>query len=507
MLHDLSVLLKHKVFMDNAKGKSRNKYGLIYLIVFACGFLFLISKNMVDIYNQMAVLTFNHVNFGDIYMNFVVTIFSLFFILSFSSMMSFQLKRNEEIDFLMTLPIRKSSIVSYHLIISGVSMVLFLVLYLAPVLAFFMNKSLLFITLGAFGVTLSIILLIFMSALFAVLFSKIASQKFIRVMMIIVNLIYAGAYLLMFQMIPGNIMNTEEIPGALQKADQIFRSDFNLFTLGINAGEKPYFLLVLFALVIVFGFMYFRVSNRLNFTKGKIKMGKKHLRETNQNSNALLKKELIIYRRNEQLIYYIFYPVGFGTLMGFVNKDFFTGLFSISLMGLMFITMQTAFSMSLEGSSISLTKLLPIDLKKFIRTKLLVPVMINFLLLVFVFIIFNVFLDVNPLTFILLPIITLVQILAALSGIAFSVKTPPQKMSNPGAFMRSGSFIIQFLLLMIIGLITILPVSIFLFHTIGTATLMSNLLLIAVSVAGIVLTLFISVRLWNTIKKRILIWC
>ncbi|HOO33778.1 MAG TPA: hypothetical protein PLO84_11350 [Thermotogota bacterium] len=507
MFHDLSVLLKYKVFMENSNSKKRQKNSLLFLVLFCFGFLFLISKNLLTVYNELSVLTFANGNFGDIYMNFIITFFSLFFILSFSSMMSFHLKKNEEIDFLLTLPIKKSSIVTYNLIISGISMLLYLVIYLAPVIAFFSNKTPSFIIFGSIGVLMSVLLLVFISSICAVLLSSVASQKVLRVLMIIINLIYAGAYILMFQTLPGSILNSGALPDALMKADGFFRSGFNIFSIGINAGERPYYLIILSVLLVLFGLLYFYMSDRLNFKKIRVRNGKSAVKESAAKSNTLLRKELMIYRRNEQLIYYIFYPVGFGLLMGFINKDFFTSLFTISIMGCLFISMQTAYSMSLEGGSIELIKMLPIDLKDFIRVKLLVPVVINFLLLVIVFFCLNLFIGVRPLSLILLPVISVVQLMASLSGMAFTLKKPPQQMSNPNAFMRSTSFLGQFLVILVLSMITVLPVSIAILQTAATVSPLINALLIGVSCAGLFIIIILSVRLWNTIKKKVFAWC
>lgn len=508
MIKDIALLFRHKLFLNNSSTVEKKRFGVLYLIFISAFLLFFITRTLNDVYIQLSRIVVQGVNYGDVYINFLLTLIAVFFILSFASMMSFQLKRNEEIDFLLTLPIKKSSIVSYQLLTSGIAMFFSLIMFLSPVIVFLSKRPLNEIIIGSFGVVINVLFIIFLGAIIAVLLSKIGSQKTARIVLIVVNMGMGAIYILMFQILPKSLSSPTEFPQALIKANDFFSSPYNVFILGLNGSDNVWYLLILIALTSLCGYSYYHLSNRMTFqqstSSGKVKRNKRDI--TENRSNMILKKEFIIYKRHAQLVYYVFYPFGFSIFMGILNADIFSAIYMVSLMSPLFIAMQTSFSMNIEGSSIELTRMLPINLEKFVRIKLFVPVGINFILLLTTFIVFTIFLNIPIWSFLFIPLITLLQVLAALSGVNFILKKEPQKLNNPGAFLRSAGFLFQYLMLLILTLLTILPSSILIFQFGQTASTLWKIGVLASSAIGVTIAVILSIRFWKNIKRLIRTW-
>jgi len=162
--------------------------------------------------------------------------------------------------------------------------------------------------------------------------------------------------------------------------------------------------------------------------------------------------------------------------------------------------------MNLEGTSIETTRMLPINLKKYVQTKLFVPVGLNAILLLITFIVFAIVLDATLWSFVLIPFIILLEILAAVSGVYFILKREPQKLNNPGAFLRSGAFLIQYLMLMVLSLLTLVPLSIIILNTDPIQSTLIKTLMVGAGLAGAVVAVILSLRFWKHIKRLILIW-
>src|SRR6056297_1817544 len=165
MFKEIALLFRHKVFLKNNTSQRKRKFSLLYLIGMSAFFLFFITRMFNNVYTQLSQIVVGGINYGDVYLNFLMTLIAIFFVISFASMMSFQLKKNEEIEFLLTLPIRKSSIVSYQLLTSGISMFFSLIMFLSPVIVFLSRRPVNEIITGVFGVIINIMLYIFLGAL------------------------------------------------------------------------------------------------------------------------------------------------------------------------------------------------------------------------------------------------------------------------------------------------------------------------------------------------------
>src|SRR6056297_1495991 len=233
MFKEIALLFRHKVFLKNSTSQRKRKFSVLYLVGMSAFFLFFITRMFDDVYSQLSRIVVEGINYGDVYINFLLTLIALFFVISFASMMSFQLKRNEEIEFLLTLPIRKSSIVTYQLLTSGISMFFSLIMFLSPVIVFLSKQPLNEIIFGSIGIIINILFLVLLGAILAVLFSRIGSQKTARVMLIIVNMGMGAVYILMFQVLPNSMTSPDSFPDALVKANEFFGSIYNIFILGL----------------------------------------------------------------------------------------------------------------------------------------------------------------------------------------------------------------------------------------------------------------------------------
>ncbi|HDP78608.1 MAG TPA: hypothetical protein ENN47_10610, partial [Mesotoga infera] len=117
-MNDLKLFFKYKLFMFPGKKGTRGGISS-QLFVFAV-FTVMIGFFLWEVYGATAGVEVEGIALGKVMAGFFLTISGLFFLISFSATSSYLFMRNEEIDMLLVLPVRRVSIIAYQIMISTV---------------------------------------------------------------------------------------------------------------------------------------------------------------------------------------------------------------------------------------------------------------------------------------------------------------------------------------------------------------------------------------------------
>jgi len=497
-LNDLKLFLKYKLFMF--PGKKGTRGGLSgQLFVFAV-FTIMIGMFLWNVYGATSGVAVEGVSLGKVMAGFFLTISGLFFLISFSATSSYLFMRNDEIDMLLVLPVKRVSIIVYQIIIStlyqGLTLSVFLGIALPYHLRIDPNPW-----IGIPSLVLVVINTVLLASIVSVALGKFMSRAVARKVMFIVQIAAAFMFFIIVQLVP---RSTDNIPLYLQKlasAWEVFSNPLNIFTWSVKSSESPLYLLVGVAAIPLLGYVFFRVASSIKFEPVSYSKNKQKTVTFNDRRGwVLLRRELKIYRRYEQLIYYLFYPVVFGLVFGLISEEVVTSIFTMVLISTIFTTIQSAFLMGREYPFIETTKILPLSLGRMIAIKTTLPVLLGTVLFVGVL---GVSILIKRGSFgylMVVPAVFVLYVTSSLLGIRGVLSSPPDQMDNPNAFMRTKFVLLNQLICMGLSFGAIMPITLILKGAVdGTGTAW----LLLISLSSLAVALLISLLSYKKISQII----
>jgi len=497
-MNDLKLFFKYKLFMFPGKKGTRGGISS-QLFVFAV-FTVMIGFFLWEVYGATAGVEVEGIALGKVMAGFFLTISGLFFLISFSATSSYLFMRNEEIDMLLVLPVRRVSIIAYQIMISTVYQGLTLSVFLGIALPYHLrvdpNPW-----IGIPSLALAVINTVLLASIVSVAFGKFMSRAASRKVLFIVQIVAGFMFFIIVQLVP---RNTDNIPLYLQKlagAWEILSNPVNIFTWSVKASEQPIYLLLGIAAIPLLGYLFFKVASSMRFEPvSYTKSRSKTVSFDERRGGVLLRRELKIYKRYEQLIYFLFYPVVFGLVFGLISDDTVTSIFTTVLISTIFTTIQSAFLMGREFPFIETTKVLPISLGKMIALKASLPVLFGTVLFVGV-LITSVLVRGGSLGYlVVVPIVFVLYVTSSLLGIRGVLKSPPDQMDNPNAFMRTKFVLLNQVICMALSFGAIMPLTMILR---GAAEGAGSVLMLLISLASVAVALFISFFNYRRISRKI----
>jgi ABC-2 type transport system permease protein len=494
-LNDLKLFFKHKLFLF--PGKRGNRGGLSgQLFIFAV-FAIMIGTFLWEVYGSTAGVSIEGVSLGKVMAGFFLTISGFFFLISFSATSSYLFMRNEEIDMLLVLPVKRVSIIAYQIMISTVYQGLTLSVFIGIALPFHLRVDP-SPWIGIPALVLVVIDTVLLASIVSVAFGKFMSRAAARKVMFVVQITAGFMFFIIVQLVP---RSTDNIPLYLQKlasAWGVLSNPMNVFTWSVKASEQPIYLLVGLGAIPVLGYIFFRVASSIKFepvsyTKGRTKT----VSFNGRSRGVLLRRELKIYKRYEQLIYYLFYPVVFGLIFGLISDDAVASIFTTVLISTIFTTIQSAFLMGREFPFIETTKTLPISLGRMIALKATLPVLLGSVLFVGVLTTSILVKGESFGYFVVVPIVFVLYITSSLLGIRGVLVSPPDQMDNPNTFMRTKFVLLNQVICMGLSFGAIMPLTTILS---GASESNSNIWLILISLASLAVAILISIFSYKKVK-------
>ncbi|QTA38273.1 hypothetical protein JYK00_01675 [Thermosipho ferrireducens] len=440
-MREFLILLRYGIFVENnmygggkvkkARKIKRAKFksNLFWSFLGAMSFGVIVFFFMKNTFNQMVSV---NPALPEIMISFWMTLLSLFFIVGFVGIAMYSFARNDEIELLLTLPIRRRILTAYQLFVSTISQALVLSIYIFIYLAYavVVKEAIL---LAFLKLIVHVAFLISISSVIAILLGGKASKGLSRKISLLVSLSMIFIYFIIVGAQDVDISKYENII----KFIQFSQSSYNVFAWSFLGGVK---ILYSALLSIVFGFLFFVMAEKMSFEPVQRRSAKKKhaIKGSGSSILAIYKKDFKAVLRYEQFLFFILYPAGFGVFMGLMNQNPFVMLFTVIPITTFYVAMESGILASREFLCMDTARTFPVHFKNMMFPKIIIPALINFLiiLVVFGFILFKVEFSYMYLLLIVVPFILFGM--SAIIGSYFVAKNPP-KIENIGKIFGVGA--------------------------------------------------------------------
>lgn len=388
---------------------------------------------------------------GTMFLNFSLTIFSIFYVVGFVGNAMYSLARNDETEYLLTLPIRRQSLVLYNILVSSNSQFYTVAFLLGAVLGYASGLELNLLS-NILRVFLHVYFLTSISLLLAFAFGGLVSRDFVRKLNVLLTLglifVYFGfSYIYDAQL--SSLQFDDKITEHFARWFLFVNSDYNLLSWTFSSKGVLFFASLLISAVASITFI--AIASKLAFEPtlrkrvNRAPKGTVKLYETLKRRNGLLAifwKDWKLLQRNEQFLFLILYPLGFGIFMILVSAGSARYL-SLPFIGVsvFYCAIEAGILLSKEMIQKEFSLTLPIRTSGLFLPKLLIPTSLNVVLFALIILISFVIGRFDKFILILFPIHVVLLILSSLVGAYFSLKRPGK--SKNQAFDVVAVFVIQ----------------------------------------------------------------
>lgn len=495
-MNDLKILFQHKLFTVPRRGRkasfTRQVIFLAIFCVITCLFTF-------PMFGQMKSVVVADTHLSSIIAGFMMTSFGILFVLSFGATNSFMFIRNEEVSMLLNLPLKRESIVTYQFILSFLYQGLPLSIFIGIALGYHLSSSgNLFLSVTT--LLLNLLCMSLLAGVLSMIFGRILSRSVSRKILFITQILSGLSIFFIFQIVPNDTTNISAFLQSLGESWEMLANQFNIFLWSIKVQSNPIYLLLSFVLAALLLFIYHLSSKGIYFEPSTTKKDKK-TRALTKNRRPLLLKELKVYKRYEQLVYYLFYPAIFAVILALTGNGSTMSIIMMTLMSVMFLTIQSAFLLGRELPFINLTKTLPIKMISLINSKLVICVLLNTGVISILLITLNLVGFMNWQGLILIPFISIFYTTASLLGMSEIIESSNVKMDNPNSVFRSRNMLEVQIFAMLISAGGIAPLSIAFFSYLE---IFQEILLIMAAVALTSVATFIGYKKYRSIKEKLI---
>lgn len=428
------ILLKYGfIGVDRWGSKKRKRKRISVLIsyifvLFFYGFMVILFKDVFANIKKMNINLFYIAGY------YFILLFSVMGLLNLIPFFIFSLVKNNETEFLATLPIKKVYIYFYQLILTLKDNILFIGSLITIIMGYSLNysqsiSSIIYTFFAAFIYVLNIIFIsIYFSILLAKLFSKRTARFFAYIFMIFIFLFFV--FIIQFREQLNSFIqspdNINKIYLILRKVNFIRydRGPIHLFMISLY--KKEVILYFILSGIISGGFLYYILNNMdySHFYRVTKKKSKSIFKYRNKNNKGIVLsgfifKDLKLIIRNEKAVFMLIYPLLFGIIYALVLKSLYGALF-ISIALSSFYTIIISIMLLFEELKIkNLSFTFPLKVETIISTKLVIPIFYNLSISIIILLIFVVALKASFVLFLLIPFIFIIDLFASFIGIYF----------------------------------------------------------------------------------------
>ncbi|MEJ5257387.1 MAG: hypothetical protein WHS64_03975 [Fervidobacterium sp.] len=449
-MRELSILFRYvglNLMQQNAQRKSKRKesntsrsQGSRYIILLLFSTLpmaIFIYLSNYQIYKALSA-------FPDVAKAFyflTISMFSLFYVVGFVGTGMYAFSRNEDVEFLLTLPIRRNVITLYYLLVTLSSQAFTLGFFVASALAYgiAVKQNVLAFILQTL---LHLIFLSSVSALFAVLFGGVTSKRYLRILNTVMILLLVFIYLVFVSLQDVDFSTLGENQNIV-KLLSFANSKYNVLTWSYS--ENVSIVLAVGILSVGSLFLFWKLAGKVGFEniRKKSKEKKEYFKKSSYSSRmgGVLWKDTKLLVRNEQFIFLILYPAIFSLFMFFTSSSSISALTPYIVIAVLYCAIEAGILTSNEIQYKSVVKAFPIRPKNLILPKLIIPVFINISVFVAITIIASIIRKFSVQSLIYVAISVLLFMLSALIGSYYSIKSPGKAKNQP--FSVGATFLIE----------------------------------------------------------------
>jgi len=428
-VRELRIFMKYGLFfIVNKKKKSSNKKTVLISQLFVFGYFSVFTGVMIyNVFNKIKDVVINNIPFVDVYALYWNFLASVFFLLGVIGSSVYVLSMNEEVEFLLALPVRRWTVTFYQLFMA--------IFYDLPVFGMFVAVSVSYgLILGGMYPVLAVVTAVIHSLMLlslGVYISTFAARKISgsvarRIFIFLQAIALVGFVLLLNFSMTSAPDNMNDYLVKLSRIYKVLSSPFNIFGYAISSIKKPYYMAISLLLTALFGKLFIKGSGELGFVvvKGTSKRKVKYKRIGR--SRSIIMKDLKAIFRQDNSLFLLLYPYIFGAFMGWSVKDPLYALLTAVPISSMYALLETSQALLHDVSNWEITRSLPYTYKEMVSYKMFLTTMINILLSLGLLVFTSVFKGFNPKSLWVLLIATNEFIMATSGGIYAVLSNPPK---------------------------------------------------------------------------------
>ncbi|MGM0640301.1 MAG: hypothetical protein ACQESN_02610 [Thermotogota bacterium] len=439
-MNDLLLILKYG-FKNKARPKKKglmsnnSVFGNIFGYLFpAILFMFIMLPFMLNLFNSTQIEIMQGVTFADLMASMYIALMSLFFFLQYSPAIINTLFNNDNIEFLLTTPIKKGTIFISSAIdsflVSGLPIGMMLSVIIAYGVASEVNiMNLIISSIGYIFLMISLSLIA--GLIFSYFIGKTAAKRFSQLM----YFVSIFAFVFMTNFIPTEQINQAQegqLSGIFGNMTFLTGEIFpHTVLLDSMKNNNFYFGFISILISLFFVVVIYAVSSKLDFVTSRKKSKNKEQKIKLTGGMPVLKKDLKLLQRDSQSLFLILYPLLFPLIFMFINVQ------SMAAMNIMFIFIGSMYAAILSvGMMVNdmkiwpIPKTYPIKTEQFINNKISIPLIIFLTEYVIITIISAVMGYTNIIDYFMVIPVGLLLYYAALYGVKTYLKNPKRDTSN-----------------------------------------------------------------------------
>ena len=454
-MRDLKLLYKYATKTSKPNKSKGKKFGNVINWAMSLFFIVLLAFPMIIMFYEMAnMLAVPVSSLGlpykgylfDIYMFLYPATFGLMAILTLVPSMVFNVFEADDMTFLLTLPIKRSTIfifkASMGLFMGVLPLLMLIILGLCYGVAFKLN-----ILLNIIGLLLFMVFIFLFSFTIGSIMARFMKKSTANIFSQIFLYVSIIAYVIVMNVFPRQAENFEAVLDSFGALFGIMEGKYawimptNWFLYAVKGDIRVFILLGL--LSIIFAFVIIKATNVFNMDNGRSKSKTKKGIQISR--YPIIKKEIRLIFRNPKNIFGISYAIIFPLVFTYINRSILSGAMFVALFSALYTATLSIQLITEEKKSWPFLKLLPIDMDKVIRYKAFIPAIIYTLDYVIVLLVGYLLIDMEPIIF--LSIIPMIAVILYSSAFDLNIflNDPQRSLVGDGFKLKfSESMLIQF---------------------------------------------------------------
>lgn len=447
-MRDVLTLVKYIGLYGSATASRSGRKGrfLRYLLLLLIGVLpptvvvYLSNHRLYSTLHQLAPSMAGKL--APLFFNLSATMFGLFYLIGFVGNTSYSLARSEELEVLLTMPIRRSTLVMYSLLFASSSQFFTLGFYLGAVLGYAAGSKVAPLSL-LLRTVLQLWFLSSAASCLSLLLGGVASRAFVRRLNVILVVLLLFVYFSFAYLQSVDVSKFGENEH-FAKWFIFVNSKYNVLVWSFS--EKLLRVLSVALVSLALDLIFFVVSSRTAFepviTSEKRDLASRSHSERPLPFEPVYWKDFKLLQRNEQFLFLILYPFVFGVFMLLVTAGS-TTLITLPFLavGVLYCAVEAGILTSSEMKHWEVVGALPVRLRGVLLPKITIPLVINVCVFLCVLGVAAVLKKFTKVFLVFLPIYVVLLVLSGFIGSYFSIARPGKARNQP--FDLVATFAIQ----------------------------------------------------------------
>ncbi|RKX53986.1 MAG: hypothetical protein DRP30_03305 [Thermotoga sp.] len=432
-MRNLRILLKYGLkgtsTIQYGKSSKRGRMNPLLGAAMSFGFLgFMVFTYISSILSKLKDVYVGEINMAEFFTGLWSLYITVMFFMTFIPYLVYSFFKNEEIEFLLSLPVERWEIIFYQSIITFVNQA-FIIAFNIFTLTAYAKVMGYPIYIAMISSILHVFACFLLAMLVAIVLKGFMGATTSKRMSFIVNLSMIVVFILLGQF-SEKAENVEKFLMKLERTSKFLFSPFNILSFQIFSLENPLFLLPMICVILIVFPLLNSLSRNMSFEmnisgkSGKRRVGRKEM-GGGLIKNPVYLKDFKSFIRQEQISFMFLYPFLFSLLMGiFAFSNVLGSMMIFIVISSFYTALISAFLLSLEFQSWPFPKSLPLNDSEMILPKVMIPTVLNTLSFSGILLIFRILGRVSSIDMILIPVLFLLEFFSACLGVREFMKNP-----------------------------------------------------------------------------------